>query len=381
MKIIIIGAGVVGLAIAHEISQRINSRITIMEKENTIATHQSGRNSGVIHSGIYYSPGSLKATLCRDGKSKLEDFCTERRIPFKTVGKLIVATDELEVERLHKLETRAKLHGIPYELTYHIKDIEPAATGRLALHIPETGIVDYKEVCRHLAPPGTVRVKHRVTQIHGNKVYTTGGIYTADLIINCAGLYADRVMRLAGHVPDIQIVPFRGEYYTLRTDKIRGLIYPVPDPELPFLGVHFTKMIDGRVECGPNAVLALAREGYDRWQCRDAMEILSYPGTLKLMKKYWRTGIVEMASSLSKSFYLSRLRKLVPSIKMEDLRVRVPGIRAQAVNRDGSLVDDFVIRQVDNCVHILNAPSPAATASLAIAKYVVDGISWETSNR
>jgi L-2-hydroxyglutarate oxidase len=363
---LIIGGGIIGLATAYELSLKYpNKKITILEKEDRIATHQSGRNSGVMHSGVYYKSGSLKATNCIEGKKLLEEFCTKKNIPFSKCGKIIVATHKDEIEKLNQLAEKK----IGY-LTEDFQKIEPYVQGILALHIPETGIIDYKEVCKAFG--GDIRTNQKVRFINQNMVLTQNEVYEADCIINCAGLFADKIAEMCGIKTDIKIIPFRGEYYKLKpTYLCKGLIYPVPDPKFPFLGVHFTKMIDGEVECGPNAVLALDREGYSKWQFNEAHEILSYPGVIQLIKNHWKMGIEELVSSVSKYYYLHRLRKLIPAVQFRDLKYRKPGIRAQAMKEDGTLVDDIVIEKKDNWIHVLNAPSPAATACLSIAKYIL----------
>lgn len=382
---VVAGGGVVGLTTAYHLSKK--GFVVVLEKEQKVCTHQSGRNSGVMHSGIYYKPGSLKAQNCRKGKEALEAFCNEHGIPFERCGKVIVATDSAEDERLQGLLQRGKDNGIDCRLINRVElqNIEPYATGMSAIHVPETGIVSYKLVCQKLvelitANGGMVIPSAKVTEVKVQDDFTfvtteDGLSYSGKHFFNCGGLYSDHIAKLAGIDPGVQIVPFRGEYYVLNEFArrlVRGLIYPVPDPRFPFLGVHFTKMIDGGVECGPNAVLALAREGYDKkhvnW--RELWEILTYPGFQTIALVHWKTGIKELLRSYSKSLYAKSLRKLVPVVSEHDLEPRVAGIRAQAVAPDGTLIDDFLIEKQKSAVHVLNAPSPAATACLTIGEHI-----------
>jgi L-2-hydroxyglutarate oxidase len=385
---LIVGGGIVGLSLAYQLTLRHKgSKVIVLEKEPGVGTHQSGRNSGVIHSGIYYKPGSLKAVNCREGKAALEDFCRARGIPFETCGKVIVATSPAEVRRLEALLRRGRENGVNCAMITRreLRRLEPHAAGLQAIHVPETGIVDYKQVCRRLAelvlagPDNEVRQGEKLVRVEAQGgeclAVTEGAEYRCTYLFNCAGLYSDRVARLCGVRPRAQIVPFRGEYYLLRPEArgyCRGLIYPVPDPRFPFLGVHFTRMIDGRVESGPNAVLAFGREGYGKTQVnwQDLRETLAHPGMRKLALKYWRTGVKELMQSLSKAYYTAGLQRLVPAIRRGDLLPRVPGIRAQAITEDGSLVDDFLIERHQNTIHVVNAPSPAATACLTIGAQV-----------
>ena len=390
--VVVIGGGILGLATAMTFQNRHpNLGVCVVEAEGRVSEHQSGHNSGVLHAGLYYKPGSQKATLCRAGKAAMEQFCTEHAIPWDRCGKVVVATTEDEVPRLENIATRATENGVAFDRidAYQLRELEPSAAGLAALRVPETGIVNYRIVCETMATMirqkgGEIRLNFQVTQIRTNTNSVTltsrdGSIISADRIINCAGLNSDRVCRMSGGDPEVQIVPFRGEYYELVSDSqslCRNLIYPVPDPSFPFLGVHFTRMIDGGVECGPNAVLALAREGY-RWtdiKVGDIAETLRYKGFRTLAIKYWQTGIGEMHRSLRKPAFVKALQKLIPSIKATDLKPGRAGVRAQAVARDGNLVDDFLIQRNDRAVHVLNAPSPAATASLAIANHIVDQI-------
>lgn len=387
--IAIVGGGIVGLATAIQmINARPDSRLVVLEAESDVGMHQSGHNSGVLHSGIYYKPGSLKAVLCRSGKSMMETFCTENNIPFDRCGKVIVATNPKELEALDRIEQRGQANGVEcYRINSdQLRKREPAAAGIAAIHVPETGIVDYHQVCQVMRQVidrsgNLVLTGSRVDRIDADASAVKIGIgdrsIRASWMINCAGLHCDRVLRLAGGTPSAKIVPFRGEYYDLVPSSYslcRNLIYPVPDPAFPFLGVHFTRMIGGGVECGPNAVLALARQGY-RWRDihpADLAETLMFGGFRKLAVKHWRMGIGEMWRSASKSAFVTALQKLIPSIRESDLKPGRSGVRAQAVSPEGALIDDFVIDQTLRAIHVLNAPSPAATASLAIGQYVVD---------
>ncbi len=385
----IIGGGIVGLATGFQYLTRYpDRRVLVLEAESEVGRHQSGHNSGVLHSGIYYKPGSLKATLCRSGKQQMEQWCEEYGVPFDRCGKVVVATNEPELKKLDDIEQRATENGVQFQRinSDQLRKIEPAAAGIAALHVPETGIVDYGQVCRTL---------RRVIETLGSSVVTstrvdriineTGGVrlqagtktFEVSEMVNASGLHCDRVLRLAGGDSTSRIVPFRGEYYDIiesRRSLCRHLIYPVPDPKFPFLGVHFTRMIDGGVECGPNAVLALSREGY-RWRDVrpvDLMETLRFRGFQKLAIEYWRMGSAEIWRSLNKQAFVAALQKLIPSIRASDLAPGRAGVRAQAVDANGKLVDDFVIERTHRAIHVLNAPSPAATASLAIGKYIVD---------
>lgn len=387
----VVGGGIVGLATAWQLWRRFpDARLCLLEKESQLAQHQSGRNSGVLHSGIYYKPGSLKAITCRAGKAQMEQFCREERIPFELCGKLIVALDEVEVERLGAIYDRGQANGVRCELidAQQIREVEPHAAGISAIRVPEAGIVDYPAVCNRLgsilqAAGHEVLLESQVRAISTGaqdvRVTTASDTITAGFVVTCGGLYSDRLVRLSGMQPPAKIVPFRGEYYELNADRrylCRNLIYPVPDPNFPFLGVHFTRMIDGSVECGPNAVLALAREGYSWTKLRagDLAESLSYAGFLKLAGRYWRTGLGEIHRSLSKAAFVRALSRLVPELKASDLRPCRAGVRAQAVAADGSLVDDFLWVAGERILHVCNAPSPAATASLEIGRTIVNRI-------
>lgn len=389
--LIIVGGGIVGLATAYRFLQRLpGRRVRILEKEDHLAEHQTGRNSGVLHSGIYYKPGSLKAINCREGMRAMEEFCRAEGVPFEICGKVIVATDESELGRLADIYSRGQANGVRCEQIgpERLHDLEPHAAGIAAIHVPETGIVDYPAVCDRLASRireagGVITLNARVRGFQARPdaetVETTAGEFSAQQVVNCAGLHCDRVARMSGAHPQVQIVPFRGEYFKLRPEAehlCRTLIYPVPDPAFPFLGVHFTRMVEGGVECGPNAVLAFSREGYRKLQVnlRDLIGSLTYPGFLRLAAKYWRTGAGEMWRSISKRAFVHALARLVPEIRPEHLDPAPAGVRAQALARDGSMVDDFLIEETERVVNVLNAPSPAATSSLRIGDSIVDRV-------
>jgi (S)-2-hydroxyglutarate dehydrogenase len=391
IDVLVVGGGILGLATSHcLLARRPGTSIVVLEKEPAIARHQTGRNSGVLHSGIYYTPGSLKATNCRVGKSAMERFCAEEAIPYEICGKVIVAVTEAERPRLEALLERGRANGVRCEriVRERLRELEPHAAGVEALHVPETGIVDYRLVCERLAARIADRGGHVVTGAQadafsqvGNRtiVSTSAGEYDARIVVNCAGLQSDRVTRLAGGRPPARIVPFRGEYFELVPQKrhlCRNLIYPVPDPAFPFLGVHFTRRIGGGVECGPNAVLALAREGYTKGtvNLRDMWETLTYGGFLRLARRHWRTGAGEVWRSISKRAFTHALRRLLPEIAESDLEPAPSGVRAQAVAPDGSMVDDFLIVEDERAVHVNNAPSPAATASLEIGRVVTERV-------
>lgn len=373
---IIIGGGVVGLATAYLLK---DYNVLVLEKESKVSQHQSGRNSGVIHSGIYYKPGSLKSITCLRGKMLLEEFCQQNNIPVRTCGKLIITTEDNQFSNLVKLHHNALTVGINCKMVnkFEIKEIEPHAVGVNGLHVKDTGIVDFKQVCQEFRRHTRVFTHNRVIKIQGDEVTTNNGVYRGKYIINCAGLYADKIAKMCGVKTDLQIIPFRGVYYTLKEQArhlCKSLIYPVPDPQFPFLGVHFTSTIDGGVEVGPNAVLALGREAYTLWDTsiKETAEIFAFSGARKLFAKHWRMGLKEMWTAISKKRYVKELRKLVPDVKSSDLLHRPSGIRAQAVDRCGNLVDDFRLVREGRVLHVLNAPSPAATASLAIAEKIVD---------
>ncbi len=384
----IIGGGIVGLATAYELTlRRPRAKVVVLEKERSLAAHQTGRNSGVIHSGIYYKPGSEKARTCRRGKALLEAFCEQHGIAWERCGKVIVAVDASELPRLATIAERGKANGVEAREIDgdELRRSEPHVAGVKALHVRETGIVDYVGVCAKLAElirvrGGEVLTQARVERLESRSsevvLHTTRGEVVASAAINCAGLHSDRVLQAAGERRPARIVPFRGEYFELTPDAhelVRNLIYPVPDPSFPFLGVHFTRMALGGVECGPNAVLALAREGYhwDDVNVRELADTLSYAGFWKLVSRHAGAGMGEMWRSLSKRAFTKALQRLVPEIRATHLVPAPAGVRAQALGPDGALVDDFLIRSAGRVVHVLNAPSPAATASLAIAESIV----------
>jgi L-2-hydroxyglutarate oxidase len=389
---LIVGGGIVGLATAYHLCKGNGGRsVTVLEKENRLAAHQTGNNSGVLHSGIYYKPGSLKALNCRAGKRAMERFCAEEGINYEICGKVIVALDENELSALHRILERGKANGVKCRLIgkHELADLEPHAAGIAAIHVPEAGIVDYRQVCRRLAEKireagGQILTGEKVTFITRTStsvsVQTAAGKdFLAGHVVNCAGLYSDRVADLGGDRPPLKIVPFRGEYYELKPSAhqlVNNLIYPVPDPNFPFLGVHFTRMINGGVECGPNAVLAFAREGYNKLKINPAelIESLTYPGFLKLAAKYWKTGAGEMWRSFSKRAFVKALSRLIPEIRTEHLLPAPAGVRAQAVGHDGSMVDDFHLSSNGSILNVCNAPSPAATAALNIGKTISEGI-------
>lgn len=388
--IVIIGGGIVGLATAWALlQQNPGLKMALLEKENHIAAHQTGHNSGVIHSGIYYKPGSLKARNCLRGYDMLIDFCRTYSIPFDLCGKLIVAVTENELPELDKLYNRGHENGlsnIRYVEEEEIKDFEPNLSGVRAIHVPYTGIIDYTAVCEKLAElinekGASVFTGHKVekitTLVKGVCISTAQKQFYTRLYVNCAGLYSDKVAALTNKYIDTRIIPFRGEYYMLKPEKrnlVRNLIYPVPDPNFPFLGVHFTRMIDGGVEAGPNAVFAFKREGYKMSDVdvSELFESLSWPGFQKVMRKYFKTGMGEFYRSFSKAAFTRALQRLVPAVQEDDLIPAESGVRAQACDRTGGLLDDFKIIEENFAIHILNAPSPAATSSLSIGKTIAE---------
>ena len=387
----IIGGGIVGMATAMALTRKDRTRgrvsVVVLEAEDRLAVHQTGSNSGVIHSGLYYKPGSLKARNCVEGRAALLRFCDQYGIGYDLCGKVVVATRESELPALEELERRGRANGSiglrrlkPEEL----REREPHVSGIAGLWVPQTGIIDYVQVTGAFADRlseagGEIRTEARVTRVHrkSDGITLEAGKHEVQCraLVNCAGLHCDRVARLCAVDPGLRIVPFRGEYYELvpeRHSLVRNLIYPVPDPRFPFLGVHFTRMIHGGVEAGPNAVLAFKREGYRKWDFspRDAVDIASYAGFWRMALKYWKTGLSEFHRSLSKSAFVKALRRLVPEIGESDLQPGGAGVRAQAVLPDGRLADDFRIVEADRMIHVLNAPSPAATASIAIGQSI-----------
>ncbi len=383
----VIGGGIVGLATAYRLMQAHPHRsVCVLEKEARVAAHQTGRNSGVIHSGIYYAPGSLKAENCRAGKRALVDFCEREGVAYEMCSKVIVAATPEEVPRLHAIAARGRKNRVAHVRIgpERLRETEPHVRGVEALHVPEAGIADYPGVaralaCRLRAGGHTVRTCAAVTGLHvrtdGVIVETTAGDLEARYVVNCAGLYADRIAQMAGIHPPVQVVPFRGAYYELKPHArrlCRNLIYPTPDPAFPFLGVHFTRMVDGRVECGPSAVLAFAREGYGLADVhvRELWEILTYPGFLRLARRHWRKGLAELLQAVSTRYYLRAMRHLIPAIGLKDIRKGRTGVRAQALTPQGEMVDDFLFAEQPRLVHVLNAASPAATAGLHVGRLV-----------
>jgi len=387
--VVVVGGGIVGLATAMALSRERGLSVVVIEAENKVAAHQTGHNSGVIHAGLYYKPGSLKARLSVDGRRELYAFCAEHGVAHEACGKLVVATSESEIPALEELERRGQANGVEGLRRISLDEMrerEPHVNGVAAVHSPVTGIVDYKGVAGAMvkvirAHGGQVRLDTALTsvrQIDGQTVLETSrGAIRARALVNCAGLHSDRVAMLCGIDPDVRIIPFRGEYYELSeraASLVKNLIYPVPDAQFPFLGVHFTRMIGGGVEAGPNAVLALARHGYG-WsdvEPADLRDTLLWPGFWKMARTYWRMGCGEFHRSLSKQAFLHALQKLVPALRLHDLTPGGSGVRAQAVDRSGKLVDDFRIVRAPGQVHVLNAPSPAATASIAIGRAISD---------
>ena len=386
----IVGAGVVGLATAMELlKRRPATRLVILEKEDRVAAHQTGRNSGVIHAGLYYKPGSLKAQLSTEGSRSMIEFCQEHDLPFELCGKVVVATKEDEVPRLDELYRRGEANGVPglrRISAAEVHEIEPHAAGVAGLFSPSTGIVDYKAVCQAYAriieaSGGEIRLRNRVTEIRSYPGELLVKTHAAEIhcshLINCAGLQSDEVARKSGSRGGPRIVPFRGEYYELAPhsrELVHGLIYPVPDPAFPFLGVHFTKKITGAVEAGPNAVLAFAVEGYRKLDI-DAgylLRLAAFPGFWVMASRYWRTGLGEFYRSWSKRAFVKALQKLLPDLEGRDLKPGGVGIRAQALDAKGALLDDFSFAEAPNMIHVLNAPSPAATCSLAIGRRIAD---------
>jgi L-2-hydroxyglutarate oxidase LhgO len=387
-RIGVVGAGILGLAVARRLAElEPDAAVTVLEKEDRVAAHQTGRNSGVVHAGIYYAPGSLKARLCRRGVELLRAYCEERSLPLVACGKLVVALDESELERLDELERRGRANGVPGLRRVErdeLRELEPHAAGIAGLHSPTTAITDYVAVAEALAGDvraggGEILLGAGVRAIRPGsgtvRVETAAGGFELDLLVLCAGLQSDRLARLAGDEREPTIVPFRGEYHRLRPARehlVRGLLYPVPDPAYPFLGVHFTTRVRGGVDVGPNAVLALAREGYRRrdLRVRDLAETLRSPGFRALARANWRMGARELRGSLSKRAFAAEARRYVPEVSADDLVPAPAGVRAQALDPDGSLVDDFRVNRLGRVVAVRNAPSPGATSSLAIAEYV-----------
>jgi len=385
--LVVVGGGIVGLATALALGREKGLSLAVLESEPRLADHQTGHNSGVIHSGLYYRPGSLKAKLCREGREALVPFCEQHGIPFENCGKVVVASEEAELGRLADLEKRGRENGLdgvkrigPGELA----EREPHVRGVAGLWVPQTGIVDFRRVAEAMGAAileqgGEIRTSSRVLGIRrqggGRLLETRLGPVSCRHLVTCGGLHSDRLARMDGQRPAVRILPFRGEYHALRPERrhlVRNLIYPVPDPRFPFLGVHFTRRITGEVECGPNAVLALKREGYRKRDVSpvDISGMLAWPGSWRMASRYWRTGLHEVVRSFSRRKFARALRKLVPEVEPADIRPAGAGVRAQAVGRDGKLVDDFEIVSTEGAIHVLNAPSPAATASLAIGGHI-----------
>jgi L-2-hydroxyglutarate oxidase LhgO len=393
LRYVVVGGGILGLATARQlVTSQPGVEVVVLEREQALAQHQTAHNSGVVHAGIYYAPGSLKATLCRRGLGLLRDFCAERGLPYDACGKVVVAIDEREIEPLRRLEERAKANGVPGLRWLEQSDlaaVEPHVTGVAGLHSPETAIADFAAVARAYATDvsaagGEIRTgaaAARVRQDAKNPAVqlVDGSRIEGDRVIVCAGLQSDRLAIASGEPAEPRIVPFRGEYWRLRPDRshlVRGLIYPVPDPALPFLGVHLTRKIDGSVLLGPNAILSTARHAYDRRRFvpRDAYEALSWPGTLRMLRRHWRAGVGEIIRSASKRQFVREVARYVPAVQPGDVLPAPAGVRAQAIDRDGSLVDDFRLGVSGKVVWVRNAPSPAATSSLAIAEELVSQI-------
>lgn len=385
--VVIVGGGIVGLATARDVQRRQpGAKVLLLEKEDAVAQHQSGRNSGVIHAGVYYAPGSLKARFCAEGKAQMRAYCDARSIPYEMCGKLIVAVDDGEIARLEALGERSRANGIEIEKLdrAQMRVLEPAIRAEAALLSPSTGIVDFAEVARSMAREvteagGEIRFGARVTGGSeagaGVRLETTGESVSAGKVVFCAGLWADNVARHFGADVDFRIIPFRGEYYRIKNqpaDLVRHLIYPVPDPSRPFLGVHLTRKMDGGFTVGPNAVLAFSREGYKRndFDVRDTLSVLGYPGFWKLVAANMGSATQELSASLFKRLYLSRVQQYCARIQGEDLEPYRPGIRAQAVWRDGRMVEDFLFRETQHTLHVCNAPSPAATSAIPIGEHI-----------
>ncbi len=385
---IVIGGGIVGLATAMAITQRLpRQRLLVLEKEGEVGTHQTGHNSGVIHSGLYYKPGSMKAKTCVEGAAAMVEFCQTNNIPYQCCGKVVVATSEAELPQLEMLYQRGIANGVPGLAMIgpeRLRELEPHSSGIKAIHVPGTCITDYAAVAKKFAEivakqGGWVRTRARVTGITARLdetvVQSTQEEFAGKYVVNCTGLHNDRVSKLAGAKTDLIIAPFRGEYYDIvpeRQHLVNGLIYPVPDPNFPFLGVHFTRMVHGGVEAGPNAVLALKREGYLKFDfsLRDTLTTLAFPGFWRMAAKYWRQGMAEYYRSLSKAAFLRSLQRLLPELRAHDIRPGGSGVRAQALDRQGKLLDDFHILRTGNVIHVCNVPSPAATASIIIGRQI-----------
>jgi L-2-hydroxyglutarate oxidase len=395
-RVVVVGAGIVGLATARALLEA-GFQVTVLDKEAEVGRHQSGHNSGVLHAGLYYRPGSAKARFCREGRSELEAYAAARDLPAERCGKVVVATQVAEIEALRELRDRGRANGL--DVTWldrrGLAEHEPHADGVAALFVAATGVTDFGAVCRSLRDDlcaagahlhvgtGVETIEEHADGVH---VTTTGGRFTAGALVNCAGLQSDRIARAAGCRPDVVIVPFRGEYLEVqpgRAHLVRHLIYPVPDPRFPFLGVHLSRGVDGKVHAGPNAVLATAREGY-RWsdvRGTDLRELAADPRLWRLARRYWRTGLSEIARSWSRTLMARQVRRLVPDLRASDLRPSGSGVRAQAVGPDGTLIDDFALIETPRMVHVLNAPSPGATASLALGRWIASRLAIDPNGR
>ncbi len=388
-RVAVIGGGIVGMATAMALSETLGDSVVVLEAEETLGCHQTGHNSGIIHSGLYYRPGSLKARLCIEGRDLMYRFCAEHGIAHERCGKIVVATEQHEVLGLGELLSNGEANGLKgiRRLTRDdIRALEPSVCGLAGLHVPDTGIVDYRQVLQAFADVARtagveIRTSARVRSVSrvtdGLVLDTANGVVMCRSLVNCAGLQADRVAQLCDVTPGLQIVPFRGEFWSLRHERrslVRNLVYPVPDPSLPFLGVHLSRRIDGSVECGPNAVLAWKREGYRQADVspRDVVQMARYRGFWRMTNQHWRSGLSEVWRSFSKRAFLASLQRLVPELTLDDLEPSASGVRAQAVEPSGALVDDFRIVEADRMIHVLNAPSPAATASIAIGRTIAD---------
>lgn len=395
--IIVIGGGIIGTAIAFSLQKSLKSKILLIEAESKLAIHQTGNNSGVIHSGLYYKPGSLKAKNCTDGRKMLYTFCEEKNIPYERCGKVVVATSDKELDILDDLYNKGLangLTGIKKLSAKELKEYEPFANGIAALFVPQTGIVNYTLVTNEYSKSfslngGMIETDCKFFSLHktGAELIaeTSKGEHKTKFLVNCGGLFSDRIAKLCGVNPGLQIVPFRGEYYKLKKEKeylIKNLVYPVPDPQFPFLGVHFTRMMKGGVEAGPNAVLAFKRVGYSKkdFSIRDVSQMLFYPGFWKMASNYYKMGFEEFYRSFSKKAFVTALQKLIPEIQEDDIEPGGSGVRAQALEPSGKLVDDFRIVEANKMVHVLNAPSPAATASLSIGRTVADLVKKKFEN-
>ena len=380
----VIGAGIVGLSVALKL-QSSGNNVLVLDKETSPGKHQSGRNSGVIHSGIYYKPNSFKSNLCIRGRELLLEFLDEESIPFRLEGKIVVDNDINKLSSLEERATQLSMENVKVLEKSDILKLEPSCKFDNALHVPQAGVVDYGVVTKKLASKfqslgGTIEYFQKIKSIKTNNglkiLESNNSIFHSEFLINCAGLYSDNIAKLDNVEPELRIIPFRGEYFTIAEEKshlVKNMIYPIPDPDLPFLGIHLTKTVDNKIEAGPNAVLAFAKEGYD-WSKINILEFsktIFYPGMWKLGRKYFTTGISEMYRSLNKDVFLKEILKYIPDIIKQDLTPRIAGVRAQAVGKDGSLIDDFVFERKEQSLHVLNAPSPAATASLAIGEHIV----------